>query len=240
MSWEKLAADAKKYEIKVNTREDFKGTDYSPNATTLTSATASNLQDGVSFYWKVRVLADQKLQSRWSDVWSFTTALGEGQWNPFVGGVSEAPAPGATGVSLTPTFAWNAADWTTTYEFALAKDAAFSDVIVSKTFDGTTYLSESALSYSTTYYWKVRAKGASSYSEWATSVFTTMAEPEEPPPPVVVVENPPATITLPAPIVEIPPAPAPISPAFIWAIIIVGAILVIAVIVLIVRTRRVS
>ncbi|MFC1956315.1 hypothetical protein ACFLWZ_07385 [Chloroflexota bacterium] len=241
MTWEELASDAKEYEIRVNTRDDFKGTDESPNDTTLTSATASGLQDGITYYWKVRVLAGEKLQSRWSDVWSFTTALGEGQWNPFKGGVSEAPDPGATGVSLTPTFAWNAADWTTTYDFVLAKDAAFSDTIVNKTVEGTTYLSESALDYSTTYYWKVRAEGASSYSEWATSVFTTMAEPEEPPPPVVVEENPPATIVIPpAPIVEIPATPAPITPAFIWAIIIIGAILVIAVIVLIIRTRRVS
>ena len=65
-------------------------------------------------------------------MWSFTTALGQGQWNPFVGGLTETPAPGKTGVSLTPTFAWNAADWTNTYEFVLAKDPAFTIVVVSK------------------------------------------------------------------------------------------------------------
>ena len=72
-----------------------------------------------------------------------------------------------------------------------------------------------------------------------------MAEPVAPEPPVVVTEQPPVTIT-----VDIPPAPpattitqaAPvvekISEGYIYAIIIIGAVLVIAVIVLIVRTRR--
>jgi hypothetical protein len=52
----------------------------------------------------------------------------------------------------------------------------------------------------------------------------------------------PTTITIPpAPIITIPPAPAPpapVAPAYIWAVVIIGAILVIAVIILIVRTRR--
>ena len=49
--------------------------------------------------------------------------------------------------------------------------------------------------------------------------------------------------TQPAPVVTvnptIPAAPAPSTPAYVWVIIVIGAILVIAVIVLIVRTRRV-
>jgi len=53
----------------------------------------------------------------------------------------------------------------------------------------------------------------------------------EPQPPVVVEENPTPNITLTVPEAE--------TPGYIWAIIAVGAILTIAVIVLIVRTRRV-
>jgi len=50
-----------------------------------------------------------------------------------------------------------------------------------------------------------------------------MAEPVEPTPPVVIEPTPP---------------PAQIAPAYIWGIIGIGAILVIVVIALIVRTRR--
>jgi hypothetical protein len=58
---------------------------------------------------------------------------------------------------------------------------------------------------------------------------------EQVPPPVINIPAPP-----PAQEIVIPPAPTPeeIAPGYIWAIIIIGAVLVIAVIVLIVRTRR--
>jgi hypothetical protein len=188
---------------------------------------------GLKMLWRVR--ADDPVFSKWSGEWTFTTALVEGQWSPFVGGVPESPGNGDTGVALMPSFAWNAADWATGYEFILADNANFSSPIASKTVTGTVYASETELEYGTTYYWKVRAVSAASQSEWGTGVFTTMAKPVAPPPPIVVEPTPPA-----------PPAPAPIQipvPAAIptWAlvtIIAIGAVLFIVVIVLIVRTRR--
>ena len=114
----------------------------------------------------------------------------------------------------------------------------------------------------TTYYWKVRvAQAGPIFSPWsAIRMFTISALPEPtppviiepgPPPVISIPPSPPITITppdiiLPAPppappaivIPPAPPAPAPITPAYIWGIIIIGAILVIALIVLIVRTRR--
>jgi hypothetical protein len=195
--------------------------------TTTTDLRVMNLEDGKTYYWKAAVWTGEPVLSDWSSTWSFTTALSAAQWNPFIGGVPEAPANGATNVPLTPTFAWNPADWATGYEFVLARDAGFTDVVVSKTganaLSSTAYLSEQELDYSTTYYWQVRAIGQTTQSEWATGVFTTEGEP--PPPP-----EPPA----PPP----PPEPPPPTPAYIWVIIGVGAALVIAVIILIVRTRR--
>ena len=116
-----------------------------------------------------------------------------------------------------------------------------------------------------TYYWKVRvAQAGPVFSPWsATRMFTIGALPEiqppveiiippAPPAPQIVLPPTPAPVPAPEiifqtppppPDIIIPPAPAPpapITPAFIWAIVIIGAILVIAVIVLIVRTRRVA
>ena len=114
----------------------------------------------------------------------------------------------------------------------------------------------------TTYYWKTRVDAAGPVrSAWSeTRSFTTGSLPEILPP--VVIEQPPApiiqvppapaiTITppeivLPAPPpappeIVIPSAPAPTPPVPQWAlmvIIIIGAVLVIALIVLIMRTRR--
>jgi len=117
----------------------------------------------------------------------------------------------------------------------------------------------------TTYYWKVRASSNGPiYSPWsAVRMFTVGALPEiqppveiiippAPPAPQIVLPPTPAPVPAPEIIFETPPPPpdiiippapappAPITPAFIWAIVIIGAILVIAVIVLIVRTRRVA
>jgi len=88
-------------------------------------------------------------------------------------------------------------------------------------------------------------------SDWVSAVFITKAEPEEVIPPVVIEEAPvlpDITITQPDIIVQSPdvivPLPAvvetPITPSWIYVIIGVGAVLVIALLVLIVRTRRVA
>lgn len=70
---------------------------------------------------------------------------------------------------------------------------------------------------------------------WVTGMFTTGARPVDVAPPVEIVPPPPAP---PAEVIEIPVAPA-IPPGLLWAVIAIGAVLVIALIVLIVRTRRV-
>ncbi|MCH7993215.1 MAG: fibronectin type III domain-containing protein [Planctomycetes bacterium] len=118
----------------------------------------------------------------------------------------------------------------------------------------------------TTYYWRVRvASDGPIYSPWsAVRSFSIgslpdvaapiVIEPAAPAPaPEVVIEAP--VITIQPPEIVIPPAPAPaaapeivipaapaapapITPGFIWAIVIIGAVLIIALIILIIRTRR--
>ncbi len=160
------------------------------------------------------------------------------------------PIVGAEDTSLKPRFTWAASADADHYEFQLAEDDLF--VITTQAspllmFNGVKTFND--LDYSTTYYWRVRAVAADdeTKSDWVLSFFTTMAEPEEEvvTPPVEVVTTPTPQITLPAPVVSvnIPPAEPPVQvipPTLMWAIIVVGAVLIIAVIVLIVRTRRVA
>jgi len=148
-----------------------------------------------------------------------------------------APAAGATGVQLSPTFAWSDVG-TPFYEFQLSDNPYFAEPLISDSpklrapyFD---YPAE--LEYSKTYFWRVRSSisGATSIcvgtqcGPWAMGIFTTMDEPVEPPEIVFPEPQPP---------VVIPPVQE-ITPAWIYVIIGVGALLVIAVIVLIVTTRR--
>jgi len=160
-----------------------------------------------------------------------------------------APETGDDTVSLTPIFAWGAVAGADGYYFQLADNANFVTPMVK--LDGdlgrlvvTAYAYVGELPYSTAYYWRVQAvsgtvaAGNLLESAWSTGVFITMAEPAEELPPVVVQEQPPVIIE---PIVEvITPAATEITPSWIYVIIGVGAVLVIALLVLIVRTRRVA
>jgi len=166
------------------------------------------------------------------------------------------PTSGASDVSLTPIFAWEAVDDADGYYFEFADNANFVMPLVK--LDGdmgrllvTAYAYVGELPYSTAYYWKVKAvsgtveAGDLAESGWASAIFVTMDEPVEPLPPIVIEPTPPAPpapiITIEQPDIIVPlPAETPVTPGWIYAIIGVGAVLVIALLVLIVRTRRVA
>jgi hypothetical protein len=162
------------------------------------------------------------------------------------------PAIGAYDIAIEPTFTWGAVAGAIRYEIALSEDPTFTIPEWSYNVDNNFFKADEALRYETTYYWRVRGVLGEPYQEgrtwitpatpWATGIFTTAAEPVEaatgpeitvePVKPEVTVDIPPTKIT-----VE-PPAPA-IPNYMLWIIVVVGAVLIIALIVLIVRTRRV-
>jgi hypothetical protein len=140
----------------------------------------------------------------------------------------------------------------TGYEFVIAKDLGELDPFAIINYSSATttngHVAREALNYSTTYNWRVRAVDATGTGAWRTGFFTTAAEPveaEPAPPPVEIIQQPPA----PAPVapeitLTMPPSDVQdvqvIPETLLWVVVGVGAILVIAVIVLIVRTRRVA
>jgi hypothetical protein len=157
----------------------------------------------------------------------------------------QAPEAGATNVPITPTFMWTEIEDADTYELELANNYTFISPLISVQYlPNNVYGVMEELDYSSTYFWRVRASTsvmgiAGDEGEWVVGVFSTVAEPVTPTPAVVVEETPAPVIQVPAaqppPVIEMP---APTTPGYIWAIIGIGAILVIVVIVLIVRTRR--
>ncbi|MBA7700760.1 hypothetical protein ES703_109484 [subsurface metagenome] len=211
-------------------------------------------------FWALCSDQDARAGLVWVTVTEDTApALDELEGTPFVvvGGVAVAltapdiiaPVSGDDTVSLTPIFAWKAVTGADGYYFEFADNANFVTPMVK--LDGdlgrlvvTAYAYVGELPYSIAYYWRVKAvsgtveAGDLAESAWSTGVFITMDEPEEELPPVVVEEAPPIIIE---PIVEvITPAATEITPSWIYVIIGVGGVLVIALLVLIVRTRRVA
>jgi hypothetical protein len=203
---------------------------------------AASFMPGTTYYWRVRVGETGPALSPWSDVRSFTVeeleAAGPIEIEiPDAGAAVTAvsPAMGAMDVPLQPTIVWPAVEDATSYQVMVSEFADFSILEWSHTTDQNFYPADEPFAYDTTYYWRARASEPEE-SAWVTGIFTTKEKPAEAVPPVVV-EQPGETEIQ---IVEVPVKEPAIPNYLLWTIIGVGAVLVIALIVLIVRTRRVA
>jgi len=186
------------------------------------------LKANTGYTWMVRArdeVSTDLICSQWSAPRTMQVEAGSAVVQAHAGPILLGPQRGAMDVSLTPGFSWAPISGATEYEFTLATDAALANAIEGTPVTVTQpswQVPAGSLEYSTTYFWSVKASAPTS-SPLSIGTFITMAEPVEPLPPVVIEPTPP---------------PAQIAPAYIWGIIGIGAILVIVVLALIVRTRR--
>ena len=144
---------------------------------------------GETYYWRVRV-ADGTLHepdgapviSPWSEVWSFTTILGAGPARPLLVAPYGGLSTGGVDTQLKPAFQWTQVHGATGYKLQVSKDATFATTIIDKTTGtGTSWLCDQDLEYSATYFWRVKAVGATE-SPWSdVGSFTTVAPPPLPP-----------------------------------------------------------
>jgi len=173
-----------------------------------------------------------------------------------------------SGGSYAITVSWSRLSKSTIYDWQVATDSGFVEKVKTGTTSSTTTSTPSInidageLNPGTTYYWRIRTNiDGPVRSPWSeVRTFTVSELPEAQPP--VIIEQPPApvisvppapAITLQPPEIVLPPpppappeivipaAPEPTPPVPSWAIyaiIVIGAVLVIALIVLIMRTRR--
>lgn len=130
-------------------------------------------------YWQVRGMNSEGAGD-WSTLWIFTTqADPDPEPEPPGRVVLLSPENTATDISVTPTFTWEAVDGAEDYEFQVARNAAFTEELVSKqTLQTEVTLSEQeALAYGSSYFWRVRARSDAGAGEWSTLwVFTTEEE----------------------------------------------------------------
>jgi hypothetical protein len=212
-----------------------------------------NFQPGVTYYWRVKAITP--LESPYSAVRNFTFTSVASVVAPFK---ILTPEIGATGVSTKPILSWTKDTGNTTaplwYEVTMSEDPSFAIPEWSHNVNGLVYGVVDALKNGTTYYWRVRAVYKEPFVQgtavitpagpWMVGAFTTEAET------AVVSTTPvtPATTTTVTvagtpeiKVVEVPKdviVQQPIPSWMLMTIIIIGAILVIALIVLIVRTRK--
>jgi len=240
ITWEALAG-ATSYEYQLANDEDFNSLVTTAGSNTAGQQfEANSLIPGQTYYWRVR--ADEPVTTPWSETRTFSVASVEAPFD------LTTPVRGATGVDVMPVFIWTPFEGAIGYEVVVSEDPTFAIIDWSRSTTQTMYKAEEGLAHSTTYYWRVRgvtgpapAQQAAPGGPWATGIFTTMAKAVETAPPAEVTtptSPPQAEIQ----VVEVPiPGPAQAIPDYLlWIVIVVGAVLVIALIVLIVRTRRVT
>jgi hypothetical protein len=173
---------------------------------------------GATYYWQVRV---QKVESGdyvwspWSTMGTFTIAASSGVLTLL------SPDYGASDILRENIpFSWSAVGSATSYKFVLSASSDLSSPLAETELAGTSTSYAGPLDYSTSYYWQVTAM--KNGDVLATSGVGTFSIEAAPPP-----EEPP------------PPEPEPAKwPPYAWAIIAIGAALMVVVIVLIWRTRR--
>jgi hypothetical protein len=201
------------------------------------------LTAGGQYYWRVKALTPN--EGEYSSVANFVVATPVAPILPTQSPEIGSPVNGSSVDSVTPGFSWAPITGATKYRFELSKDAAFATVLytVDTTAAGAAVPSANALSRGTMYFWRVKAI-APADGAWSTVAnFLVALPPATSAAPVTITQTAGPTIIL----TQTQPAQTTtqivqeekvVNPTYIWAIIIIGAILVIAVIVLIVRTRR--
>lgn len=232
LDWETLSG-ATKYEWQINYDTDFSSLPANfYGETERSSARSPTLDMATTYYWRVRAI--EPVLSSWSDKWSFTTSLGAAVTAPEL----YSPEAGDSGVPLKPVFQWSAIAGADSYELLVSTEPSFSAPLIVKVGDyalpATAWQSDISLDYSTTYYWRVRASGSSTYSAWsAVGAFTT-----EP----AAISEPPQPISTSSPLPPPPPVTEPSLPQWMIyiAIILLLAIVVLLVTILtvMVRVRR--
>jgi len=213
---------------------------FDPVSYTLTGSDLAALTPGTTYYWAVQ--ASQPMTSGMSAMpgRAFTLESGAAV-APTIG----SPQNGASNVGSNPAFSWSPVAGATMYEFQLSVGTTFTETLYSGTLPETGIRPPVELDPGVTYFWRVRSVEPVT-GDWSTISNFTVALPEKAPtPPVEIIQQPAPIIEIPAPepapiinIPAVPEQPAPTAQGYIWAIIIIGAILVIALVVLIVRTRR--
>jgi hypothetical protein len=189
-----------------------------------------------------RTASGQLIKTAWSDPVEVTVQAGTQVTQTYAGPQILGPQGGGT-TGLNPGFAWAPVSGATKYQFIVATDASLTKTIGGTPVEvSTPSYQVTGLDYGTTYFWAVKVLEPTPGTQ-TISTFATMDEPAAPvggggtAPPVVEVPTQP----VPDVIVNVPPqgdGGSPISTTAIWAVIGIGAVLIVAVLVLIVRTRR--
>lgn len=146
------------YEFQISDDETFMNImDYLVSSDTLYTV-VNPLNYNTTYYWRVRSKTDGSY-SQWSATASFSTLLNAPTLIE--------PPNNSTGVSLVPQFKWQSVPNALIYEFILAYDNNFTNIVFTADSLKDTLLVSQTLLPDKTFYWKVKAKNDNSVSPWS-------------------------------------------------------------------------
>ncbi len=172
LDWEAMSG-ATEYQWQINNDDDMSDIPADFEGLSESSGTGlPQLEPATTYHWRVR--ASEPVISPWSDKWCFTTAIGTSATGPHL----VSPGAGSAAESVRPLFQWDGIAGAEAYELIVSTDPAFGNPTILKNGEyaltSTAWACNINLNRDTTYYWRVRAIGMDSRSEWsAVSVFTT-------------------------------------------------------------------
>jgi len=241
-SWSPISG-ATSYRFELATDAAFTDIVYTVDPTSAGAGVTDALTADTQYFWRVKALTPN--EGEWSSVGNFITAAPAAVVEPTQSPEIGSPVNGSTITSLTPGFSWTPITGADKYRFMLASDASFTSIVytVDTTSAGAAVPSTSKLTAGTMYFWKVKVLEPVD-GEWSTVANFMVTAPTTSAPQVTITTAPQATVIISQPaatttVITVPAAEEKVvNPSYIWAIIIIGAVLVIAVIALIVRTRR--
>ena len=137
---------------------------------------AAPLASTTTYYWQIT--ANGAGGATAGPVWSFTTIAA-----PPAPPSGPSPATAATGVAISTSLTWAPSAGASTYDVAFG--TTNSPQVVSAGQAATSYRPPAALSYATTYYWRITARGSGGSTAGPVWSFTTIAAPLPPAPPAV-------------------------------------------------------
>ena len=161
---------ATSYSVEVATDDAFTNVVASADGVSGTTTTVGPLEEGTTYFWRVRGENDAGA-GPWSSTASFTTLTSV---TAPAAVTLVAPEDGAMDVPTEVTLSWNAADGADTYDVQVATDDAFTTLAADESGLTTTTFTISGLANNTTYFWRVRAVNTAGAGPWSeTRSFTT-------------------------------------------------------------------
>lgn len=146
------------YEFELSDQIDFKNIIYSSTSLTATSVTVQNLINGRGYVWRVRAKSGASI-SQWSDVWNLKVIIA----TPNL----VYPINAAKSIKLNDVLRWSQINQSSYYDIQVAKDSAFSQIVLDVKGYLDSAVSLSNLANRTTYYWRVRAGNLESVTSWS-------------------------------------------------------------------------